>query len=180
MGMAAGIMGAGAVVSALGARQQAQAQQASLNYQSQVAQNNAQISQDQAAVAMQSGTTNIQGQDIRAANLIGAQRAQLGASGVDLGSGSANDLITSTRFMANRDHATAVDNAMRQAWGYQVQSADQASNAAALGAMSSSISPNFNAFTSLLGSATGAARMFYGSSLASGSSGANSSAPSGG
>lgn len=168
MSVAAAVMGAGALTSAIGARQQAQAQQQSLNYQSAVASNNAQISADQASLAMTNGQTATQAQDLKAGQIFGAQRAQLAASGVDLGQGSANDILTTTQFMANRDHATSIDNAMRQAWGYNVQAADQRANAAALTSMSSSINPNFNALTSLLGSAGGAARMWYGGQGASG------------
>lgn len=153
MAVSGSVMAAGAVVSAMGASNQAKSQQASLNYQASVAQNNAQIAQDQATVALNNGQVSAMDQDLKTASIFGAQRAQLGANNVDLGSGSANNILTTTQMMGARDHAQIVDNAMRSAWGYQVQAQDNTSNAAALKGMSDSISPGAAVGASLLGSA---------------------------
>jgi hypothetical protein len=154
MGASGAMMAASMATKAYGAYQQSKAQQSSLDYQAAVAANNAQISQDQATVALNNGQTQAQTQDLKTASIFGEQRAQLAANGVDLGSGSANNILTTTQLMGARDHATIVDNAMKAAWGYQVQGADQSANSKALSTMSDNISPGLAVGSSLLGSAS--------------------------
>jgi hypothetical protein len=154
MAASGAMMAAGAVANAYGSYRSSKAQQASLDYQSSVAENNAKTAQTQATFALNDGQTEAQTQDLKSAQMLGAQRAALAANNVDLGSGSANNILTTTKFMANRDHAQITDNAMRRAWGYEVQAADYSSNAKALSSMSDNISPGLAVGTSLLGSAS--------------------------
>ncbi|RMD00067.1 hypothetical protein EAY64_05575 [Aquitalea palustris] len=148
------MMVAGAATKAYGASQQAAAQQASANYQSQVMANNAIIAQDQATVAENNGQVAAMNHDLQTAQTFGAQRAAFGANGVDMSQGSALNTLATTQFMGQRDSATIMDNAMRQAWGYKTQAADYASNATAEKEIASSISSTAAVGTSLLGSAT--------------------------
>lgn len=153
MGLAAGVLAVGAVVSAVGSYQKAQQEKASLGYQSAVAENNAMINQWQAGIAIDNGQKTAQAQDLKARQVFGEQRAALAANGVDLGEGSARDVLTTSKVMSNRDHAQIMDNAMRTAWGYNIQGQDNISNANALKSMKNNISPIRSAGMSLLGGA---------------------------
>ena len=99
------------------------------------------------------GQVAIQAQGLKAAQTFGMQRAGLAANGVDLGSGSANDILTSTKIMAANDATTLQTNAMREAWGYSTQAKDDTNNANALKTMSGSVNPINAGMTSLMGSA---------------------------
>jgi hypothetical protein len=145
------IMGAGA--KAYGAYNASSAQRSSLDYQASVAANNAQLATDKASIAVDNGQAAVQAQDLKTAQTFGMQRANLGANGVDLGQGSANDILTSTKLMGDRDADQLQTNALREAWGYKTQAADDTSNAAALKSMAGSVSPSEAALTSMLGSA---------------------------
>ncbi|MDY7579352.1 hypothetical protein RGU70_13620 [Herbaspirillum sp. RTI4] len=145
-------MGAG--TKAAGASNAASAQQASLGYQASVAANNAIIAQDKASITQDNGQIAVQNQDLKTAQTFGMQRAGLAANGVDLGSGSANDILTSTTMMGARDADQLQTNAMREAWGYSTQAADDTNNAKALTSMQSSINPTNAGLTSLMGSAS--------------------------
>lgn len=58
------------------------------------------------------------------------QRANLAANGVDLGSGSALETLTSTDIMGEIDGSTIINNAVRSAWGYQTQAVVSRTSAA--------------------------------------------------
>ena len=152
-GLNAGALGLGVVTRGMGAYNKSSADKQSMQYQASVAQNNAILAQDKATIADAVGQQEVQTQDLKTAQTLGMQRANLAANGVDLGQGSANDILTSAKMMGNIDAATIQDNAMRQAWGYQNQAADFRSNANALSKMSLSINPANSALTSLVGSA---------------------------
>lgn len=130
---------AGAGIGAAGAMTRAQSQQNMLTSE-------ANIADMQARQAIINGQTNEQSSMLRTGATFGAQRAQLGANGVDLGSGSATDLLASTKYMGARDAMTIKDNALRTAWSYSAQSS---MDRAAAG----SINPTMAGVGSLLGSA---------------------------
>lgn len=162
------IAGAGALMSAQGASDQAQAQKDALAYQSQVSANNAQYSEWQAEDALNQGDTAEDKQRLQTAQLKGTQRASLAANGVALGEGSALDILTATDYMGEQDALTIRDNAARQAWGYRTQGQNYTDNAGLLANSSSNISPSNAAGTSLL---TSAAR-YYSASGAGANAGA--------
>jgi hypothetical protein len=87
----------GGVVSFMGAQQQAAAAQASANYQSQVAKNNAKIAEDNAAYARQAGAAETEIQGMKTAQVVGAEIAGQSASGLDLTTGSPVDVVRGTR-----------------------------------------------------------------------------------
>ena len=121
-------------------------------YESAVAQKisnrvNADIAAYQASQAVQNGQAEVDKLDLQVAQVKGQQRASMAANGVDLGQGSATDVLASTDLLGDRDKATTMDNALRTAWGYKVQQAEY-KNANA------QIHPGLSAFTSLFGSAT--------------------------
>lgn len=107
---------------------------------------NAETSAYQAQQAVLNGQANVESTDLQVAQVKGQQRAAMGANGVDLGYGSATDVLASTDLLGDRDKATIMDNALRTAWGYRSQEAQYT-------AANKSIHPGLAAFTSLLGSA---------------------------
>ena len=121
------------------------AQQAELSAQQELARGNAQIAQITA----------------RAGQVKGAQRAALAANGIDLGDGSAAEVLTSTDIAKETDMNQAQVNAINAAWGYRKQGVNYTNQAAAARASSDSISPLSAASTSLLGSATQVAGSWY-------------------
>lgn len=147
------LMGAG--TKAVGAYNASSAQRSSLNYQASVAQNNAILDQDKATIAENNGVIAVQNQGLKTASVLSQQKVQLGANGVALGdkSGSALNLETSTVLMGDKDAAQLQTNAMREAWGYQVQGQEQTANSGALKSMAGAVSPLNASMTSLLGSA---------------------------
>ena len=61
----------------------------------------------------------------------GAQRASFANHGVDVGTGSPLDVLSSTDLAAAQDVATTKANAQREAYGFRVQGANYAAQAAA-------------------------------------------------
>jgi hypothetical protein len=118
--LAVGAIGAG--VSAYGAIQSGQQQQAAANYQAQVAANNAQIATQNANQATAAGNAQAEQSRMKTNAMIGAQMAGQASSGVDVGSGSALDTRTSQKEIGELDVLTIRNNAARQAYGYQTQS----------------------------------------------------------
>lgn len=169
MGFSAGTMamagtaaqGAGTVVSAVGSYNQARGQQNALDYESAVASNNAKIADYQAQLAIQNGQTQEENQRLKTAAMFGTQRAGLAANGVDLGSGSANEVLATTSMMGERDALTIRDNAARQAWAYRNQAAGYLAESQADSGAAKAISPAFSAAGSLLTGAANVASGWY-------------------
>jgi len=177
------MQGVGAASSALGAYSSAQASKTSLNLQASLADINAKSTMDMAEINQQmaersaqqtllTGQREEQRSQIATANLKGKQRASMAANGIDLGEGSANQVLTSTDVLGEIDANTLQANAVRGAWGYRTQgqaeynrARTQASNQSSQGAMSrasaDAISPGTSAFTSMLGSAGSVAGNWY-------------------
>lgn len=137
----------GAGMSAMGAQNKAQAQQDMLNSE-------ANIADMQARQAILNGQNAEQSSMLKTGAVLGAQRAQLGANGVDLGSGSATDVLASTKYLGVRDAMTIHDNALRTAWSYNTQAAMDRAGA-------SNINPGMAGFSSALGSAGTVATSWY-------------------
>jgi hypothetical protein len=148
------LTGAGSLLKASGTAAASAAQRTSLQYQASVARTNALLDQTKASLADQDGQIAVQNLQLKNGQTFGTQRANLAANGTDLGQGSANDILTSTKIMGQRDADQLQTNAMRTAWGYKVQAVNDTNNANALDAAASSISPGKAAAASLLGNAT--------------------------
>lgn len=147
------MMMAAAGASAVSASNSAKAEQAGLNYQADVAANNAQIAEWQAQDAIRQGQEQEQNSRLQYAATKGTQRAALAANGVALDEGSAVDILASTDYLNEMDASTIQANAARSAWGYRTQGTNYSDNAAALRAGAGAISPGSAAGMSLLGSA---------------------------
>lgn len=129
-------------------------------YESAVANQNADIAESQAQDSINRG--NAQADEVRRRNrqAAGTQAATMGATGSDLSTGGALDIFGDTAQFGALDAMTTVNNAQREAYGYEVQAANykaQASSARKQG--------NTGAMTTLLTSplkAYGAYQMFGG------------------
>ena len=103
------------------AAQQADASKKAAAYNAQVASNNATIDAQNRSSSLQQGEMDAQNAMRKQASMIGDQRAQMSANGIDITQGSAQDMLASTKFLGGIDVNTIQSNAARQAWGYSVQ-----------------------------------------------------------
>jgi len=155
------MQGAGAASSAVGSYYSAQSQKTALGLQANLSDINARMSESAAQATLLTGQREEQRSDIATANLKGTQRASMAANGIDLGEGTANQILTTTDVMGQVDANTIQANAVRSAWGYRTQAANQTNQANMSRASASAISPLTSATTSLLGSAGSVASNWY-------------------
>lgn len=147
MSMSMGAQAVGGAASAYGAYSAAQSKKDMLGIDSQIA-------GWQASQAIQSGQQQEFSSRLQEGAMFGRQRANMAANGVQLGSGSALDVLAGTKLMGNVDAATIHDNALRAAWGYQTQATIDKS-------ASQNINPMMSGLTTLLGSAGSVANSWY-------------------
>lgn len=148
-----GLKGADAGFSTMSASRDAQSQKNMLGFEAQQYANQAAIAGYQAQLDQQAGALRVQNAQLQSAGQFGAERARMAAGGIDLGQGSAADVLASTEYMGERQAMMIRDDTNRQAWQAQVQQAQaQAQQQAAL-ARANAINPGSTAFGSLLGSA---------------------------
>lgn len=155
------LFGAGAGLAATGAYGEAASQKNALLYDADVADQNAQISEWQGQDALYRGQLDEQSSRLRTAAVKGSQRAAMAANGIVVGEGSSNDVLTSTDYVGETDALAIRNNALRSAWGYQVQATNQRDSARNLRKGAKQISPMFSAFSSLIGSASSVASSNY-------------------
>lgn len=149
----------GGGIQAYGAYQGGKAQQSMFNYQSRVAQINAQNAQTQANVEQQTGDIRAQQSGLRTAQRVGLTRAGMAAGGLDLGSGSAKSVVGSEEEVGQFEQASIRNDAARRAFGYQTAAFGDISQAnvdiaAGQGARQAA---DINVGTSVLGAATSVA-----------------------
>lgn len=113
--------GAAAALSAYSAVSTAQAQKAAGKYDEEVAEQNAEINKRAGIDAQQRGADEAAQIKDRARRIAASQRAGAAAGGVTVDTGSALDLLTETAGMGELDALTRMNNAQREAYGYQVQ-----------------------------------------------------------
>lgn len=101
-----------------------EAQQQVAESQAGLADYNAQVADLQARDAVERGAEEESRFRIGVRDLVGKQRTGFAASGIDVGYGSAVDVQADTAFLGELDARTIRTNAMREAWGYQVQGED--------------------------------------------------------
>lgn len=119
MSLAAGAIGTG--VSVMGAMQQGKAAQAQAKYQAAVSENNAATARMQAADALERGKIEEQQHRTKVTRLLGEQRANIAASGFELGDMTSQDIFGDTAALGELDALNIRNNAKREAWGYEVQ-----------------------------------------------------------
>lgn len=169
IGVAIGVATAviSATMSGIQAKNQAEAERSAAEYNAQVANNNATIANQQRSSTLQQGDVEAQNEMRKQAQMIGEQRAQMSANGIDITQGSAQDILASTKFLGGIDVNTIQSNAARQAWGYEVQSMNDKSTAVMETWKANSINPSqigaMAAGSSLLSSIGSAASSYAGS-----------------
>ncbi|WP_208539342.1 virion core protein, T7 gp14 family [Algihabitans albus] len=119
--------------------QQAAAQRAALNYQRQVAENNASTSEALAEDARQRGRAQERAQRMQTQQLLGRQRAVLGATGLQADSGSALNILGDTAALGELDALQIRDNAAREAWQFRAQASNDQAQAGLLGLQASNV-----------------------------------------
>ena len=133
---------------------------------------NQQMAESNAQQTLLTGQREVQKSQIATANLKGTQSASMAANGIDLGEGTANQVLTSTDVLGEADANTLQANAVRAAFGYRTQGQAQfnaartsATNSTSQAVMSrasaSVINPLTSAATSLLGSGAAVAGNWY-------------------
>lgn len=155
------LQGLGALSSANAAKFSAASTQSQLNFQANLADINARLSETQAQQTLLAGQREEQKSRISTANLKGTQRAAMAANGIDLGVGSAAQVLTSTDMLGEIDANTIQSNAIKSAWGYRTQGANQTAQATSSRAAASAISPSSAFTSSLLGGAGQVASSWY-------------------
>jgi hypothetical protein len=148
-----GLSGFNAGFSALSARRDAQSQKNLLGFDAQVAGNQAAIAGYQAQIAQQVGAASEQNSRLQTAAQFSTDRAHMAASGIDLGQGSATDVLASTEYMGERQALMIRDDTNRQVWQDRNQQAMYQADQQAKLAQMNAINPDMAAVTSLLGSA---------------------------
>jgi hypothetical protein len=115
----------------MGQAQQASAARDRANYQAAIARNNQTIAQYQKADALKRGEVAKQEHRQKVIQLKGKQRAALAASGFDVNSDDALDILADTAEIGELDALTIENNAKREAWGFEIEG-QNASNQATL------------------------------------------------
>jgi len=149
---------AGGAVGAYGAIESGEASGAAASYQSQVAANNAIIAGENAQYAKAAGEVQVTASELKTAATIGAIKTNQAASGLDVNSGSNEDVQSSAKELGELDALTVRNNAARQAYGYQVQSTSftQQSQLSSAQSEQDLTAGMFGAGSSILGGATSA------------------------
>lgn len=139
----------------------AEAQSSADEYQAGVARNNEKVAEWQAGDAQRRGAEAAAATRRKYAGLMGTQRANMAARGLDITDGSANSILQDTSFFGQYDENTVRANAAREAWGYKSQAANFGNEAAFRQSSADGRSP-------LLSGVMAGATAYYGSGAGSG------------
>ena len=120
LALAAGVIGAG--VSAVGAVEGGAATANAANYSAEVARNNATIANQNADYSIAAGQRKAADTSMKNAANIGRIKGAQAASGIDVNSGSAEDVQVGNRETGQLDSETVLNNSELQAYGYRSQS----------------------------------------------------------
>ena len=111
----------GGVISAVGTISAGMAQKNAMDYQAQVAQNNAIIAQQNANYAIEAGQVKATQQSLKEAEVGGEIKAAQAASGVDVNTGSNKDVQVSQRMLGKLNTEQQMANAQLTEYGYLSQ-----------------------------------------------------------
>lgn len=123
--MASGLSAIQAISATTSAYSESEAQKVQGAYAKQTADANAHLLDMRARDAKERGALAENQQLSKVDQMVSTQRAAQAASGVDINSGSAASVRSSTKMMGELDALTIKNNAWREAWGYQVESNNQ-------------------------------------------------------
>ena len=145
-----------------GAYDQSQATKDAYNQQAEVGRQNKVLAEMQAQDALERGVLAGQGHRRQVGQLKGSQIASMAARGLDLGGGSAADVLASTDIMAEYDEKMIQANAQKEAEGFRMMGKNYAANAALLTGRAGRENPLLSGATSLLTNADKVAEYWYG------------------
>lgn len=111
---------AGGLLQAQGAEQQAQASSAMYNYRASIAATNAALAKRNAQIEFGVGEEKALESGLAGRQRIGAIRAAQGASGVQVDSGSAADVVAGQRVAERMDEGIIRENAGRKSYDYTI------------------------------------------------------------
>jgi hypothetical protein len=151
----------GAINGAIGSYYQAQAMSNNLKFQADMAKINAGIAESNAQATLLAGQRAQQNVQLRTSRLKAAQKVGMAANGIDLGSRSAVNILTTTDTMGVIDADTVEANAIRAAFGYRTQSVNDMNTSRLSSAVADGISPFGSAAGSLIGNAGKVADGWY-------------------
>lgn len=154
-----GYVSAGAAVVALAGTamqmsaqaQHAQQQKASAEYSAEVAQRNQDMATEQAASVKRQGYDAAQTQRLKAAGIIGTQRAIAGASGITVDTGSNLDLTMETAEKGELDALAIQQQSLDKAHNLQIQGWNSGQQAQAYAWQADSIDPTAGMVGTALG-----------------------------
>ena len=129
--MTIGLTVAATLVTAGGQMYAADAQAQQMKYQAAVAKENRKLELANVKDARRRGELEQMRHWRRVSQLEGAQRAQMGAMGLDLGFGSPSDILLETAQMGYEDSSTISENTDREVRGYEIRAANYANEAKA-------------------------------------------------
>jgi hypothetical protein len=138
LALGAGIVGAG--ISAYGNYESMEAQSANAAYQAQVAANNAKIATQNAEMDIQSGEIQAANQGLKTRAAVGTIKAQEGASGIDVNSGSFPQVRAAASEFGMIDALTMRSNASKAAYSQEVAATSDMAESGLLSAESSQAS----------------------------------------
>lgn len=154
----------GTGVAAAGQIQEGKAAKAQADYQSQVAENNAELAKRNAADAKVRGGIASGEQDIKTRQLISRQRVALSASGQEVDVGSGLEITSDTAALGKLDSLRIVNNAEREAAGLDILASNFTADAAAKKAAgrNAATASGFNSGATLLSGASNISSQFSG------------------
>jgi peptidoglycan hydrolase-like amidase len=152
---------AGAASSTVGAYYSALGQKSSLKFQATLAEINAKAAESDARLSLDRGEKMEQKAALDTAALKSDQRVAYGSSGIDLGSDTAVQVLTSTDVLGEMDRNQIKANALREAWGHRTQAVNDRNSALMSRATADGISPMMNAATTFLTGAGQVAQQYY-------------------
>lgn len=152
---------AGAVSSGVGSYYSAKSAKINAQGQADLAEINARIAESGAQSTLLTGQQQSAALTLRAGQLKSSQRASMAANGIDLGTGSAAEVLASTEVMKEIDKNTIEANAVRSAWGYRTQAVNLQNEARVRRVTADGINPGQAAATSLIGDAGKVASSWY-------------------
>lgn len=158
-GIATQLTGAG--VNAIAASSAAAGQKSKLESAASAELLNAQMYESAAQQELRRGIGEQQAVQRRTANLKADQKVALAANGIDLGSGSAVNILTTTDYMGELDANMTHANSVRSAFGLRRQAQTSKNQADAFKSSANGIDPGMAGFTSLLSDASTVASSWY-------------------
>ena len=152
----------GAITGAFGSMQAADAQSKQAQYQAQVADNNAIISQNAAKSESATAAESIEQQGLKTRSQVGAIKAAQGASNIDVNSGSAVDVRSSAAELGELNALTIRSNAEKQIYGLNTQASSYTGQATVdrAAAANASSAGGIGAFGSILSGVAGVSNQY--------------------